>query len=73
MFADIAREKGVPDEYLLVENKSTNTGASLYAHNGDADLLTGENVRFTKQLLEERGLTGNRFLLVSSGLFLQSG
>ena len=41
IFADIARSRGVPDSALLIENRSTNTG---------------ENVKFTRQLLVERGV-----------------
>lgn len=49
LFADIARSKGVPERAILIENKSTNTG---------------ENVLFTKQLLEKKGLNPQRFILV---------
>ncbi|MGA0559848.1 YdcF family protein [Larkinella sp. VNQ87] len=48
-FAQIARQMGVPSEAILIENQSTNTG---------------ENVQFTRQLLKERGLDPERFLLV---------
>jgi uncharacterized SAM-binding protein YcdF (DUF218 family) len=48
-FAAIARDKGVPDEAIFIENRSTNTG---------------ENILFTRQLLEEHGLDPHRFLLV---------
>lgn len=41
VFARIAREMGVPDERIIVESRSTNTG---------------ENVRFTHALLKDRGL-----------------
>ncbi|KAG6358065.1 hypothetical protein INS49_013949 [Diaporthe citri] len=41
VFADIARAKGVPEEAIIVEPRSTNTG---------------ENVRFTHALLRQRGL-----------------
>lgn len=41
VFARIAREMGVPEERIIVESRSTNTG---------------ENVRFTHALLGERGL-----------------
>ena len=40
---------GVPRASILIENQSTNTG---------------ENVLFTKQLLAERGLTPQSFILV---------
>lgn len=41
VFADIARAKGVPEEAIIVESQSTNTG---------------ENVRFTHDLLSQRRL-----------------
>lgn len=40
-FASVAMEKGVPEEAILLETKSTNTG---------------ENIVFTRQLLEEKGI-----------------
>jgi uncharacterized SAM-binding protein YcdF (DUF218 family) len=49
IFAAIAERAGVPRDRMLVEPRSTNTG---------------ENVRFTKQLLAERGLDLRRFILV---------
>ncbi|KAJ3782296.1 DUF218 domain-containing protein [Lentinula aff. detonsa] len=51
VFAAIARNMGVPDEAIVVESRSTNTG---------------ENVRFTYMLLEEKGLLGEieSFILV---------
>ncbi|KAI2623951.1 DUF218 domain-containing protein [Hypomontagnella submonticulosa] len=49
VFADIAVGMGVPKEKLLVEPLSTNTG---------------ENVRFTYALLQEKRLRLNSFLLV---------
>jgi uncharacterized SAM-binding protein YcdF (DUF218 family) len=48
-FARIARTMGVPAEAILIEDRSTNTG---------------DNVRFTRRLLLERGLDPERFLLV---------
>jgi uncharacterized SAM-binding protein YcdF (DUF218 family) len=48
-FAAIAVEKGVPRDRILLENRSTNTG---------------ENVRFTRQLLAERGMDPAKFILV---------
>lgn len=48
-FAKIAVSMGVPEEKILIENKSTNTS---------------ENVLFTRQLLSERGLDPERFILV---------
>ena len=48
-FARIAVQMGVPRNSILIENRSTNTG---------------ENVRFTKELLAEKGLDPQRFILV---------
>jgi len=48
-FAAIALEKGVPEESLLIEPESTNTG---------------ENVIFSRRLLEQRGLDPESFILV---------
>jgi uncharacterized SAM-binding protein YcdF (DUF218 family) len=48
-FADIAERAGVPRACMLLENRSTNTG---------------ENVAFTRRLLEERSLEIRRFILV---------
>lgn len=48
-FARIAREKGVPAEHILVENRSTNTG---------------ENIRFTQELLAAKGLDPQSFIVV---------
>ena len=48
-FAQIAIAAGVPKEKILTENKSTNTG---------------DNVRFTRQMLEGLGLELQKFLLV---------
>jgi uncharacterized SAM-binding protein YcdF (DUF218 family) len=48
-FARIAINQGVPAEKILIENQSSNTG---------------ENIRFTKQLLEERGLVLQKFIVV---------
>lgn len=48
-FAAIARNHGVPAEAILIENKSTNTG---------------ENILFTQQLLRNRGLEVEHFILV---------
>lgn len=49
MFAEIARGMGVPDERIVVESRSTNTG---------------ENVRFTRRLLAERGIEPQSLILV---------
>ncbi len=48
-FARIAVEMGVPRDRLLIENRSTNTG---------------ENVAFTRQLLTERGIELQKFIVV---------
>jgi uncharacterized SAM-binding protein YcdF (DUF218 family) len=48
-FAAIAIQKGVPAEAILVENKSSNTG---------------ENILFTQQLLKEKGLDPQNFIVV---------
>ena len=49
IFADIAITKGVPEDKIIIENKSTNTG---------------ENVLFTKEILKQRGLDLHSFILV---------
>lgn len=49
IFARIALEMGVPAERILIENQSSNTG---------------ENVLFTKQLLEQRQIAVERFIVV---------
>lgn len=48
-FARVARRLGVPEESILIEDRSTNTG---------------ENVLFTRRLLLERDLHPSSFLLV---------
>ena len=48
-FAKIALEMGVPEEAILIENKSTNTG---------------ENILFTQQLLQKENLAPKRFIVV---------
>ncbi len=49
VFADIAILKGVPEDKIIKESRSTNTG---------------ENVLFVKELLKEKGLNFNSFILV---------
>lgn len=49
VFARIARYLGVPDEHVLVEDRSTNTG---------------ENVRNTRALLRERGIEPRQVIVV---------
>ncbi|HEU4606787.1 MAG TPA: YdcF family protein, partial [Chitinophagaceae bacterium] len=44
-----ARQMGVPEKAILVENRSTNTG---------------ENILFTQQLLKERALDPQSFIVV---------
>lgn len=48
-FARIAVEEGVPREAILLENRATNTG---------------ENLIFSRKLLEEKGIPTDRILLV---------
>ena len=48
-FARIAIEMGVPADRILIENQSTNTG---------------ENVQFTRELLDARGIAPARLILV---------
>jgi len=48
-FARVALDRGVPAEAIFIENKSTNTG---------------ENILFTRQLLAEKNLHLDRFILV---------
>ena len=48
-FARIAVEKGVPASAILIENKSTNTG---------------ENIIFTRKLLEQQNIDPQSFILV---------
>ena len=49
MFAEVAAARGVPREKMLLESRSTNTG---------------ENVVFTRALLEERGIVPARVIAV---------
>lgn len=49
VFKDVIVSKGVPEEKILMEPLSTNTG---------------ENIRFTKKLLEEKGIEVYSFILV---------
>jgi uncharacterized SAM-binding protein YcdF (DUF218 family) len=48
-FSKVAIANGVPSTRILIENRSTNTG---------------ENILFTKQLLAEKGIDRQRFILV---------
>ena len=48
-FAAIALRLGVPQEKILIENQSTNTG---------------ENIRFTKGLLAQKQINPHKFILV---------
>jgi len=50
-FARIVINLGVPRESILIESQSTNTG---------------ENIEFTKRLLDERGLELQKFILVQN-------
>jgi uncharacterized SAM-binding protein YcdF (DUF218 family) len=49
VFADVAVACGVPREKIIIENKSTNTQ---------------ENIEFVRDVLRERGISVNSFLLV---------
>jgi len=49
VFADVALKAGVPKEKIIIEPNSTNTG---------------ENILFTKKLLEEKGFDIRKFILV---------
>lgn len=49
IFADIALARGVPEDKIIIENKSTNTG---------------QNVEFSKEILKQRGLNFDSFILV---------
>ncbi len=49
VFADIARGMGVPEEAILLEPRSTNTG---------------ENIAFSRELLAARGLVPKRLIVV---------
>ncbi len=49
MFADVAKKMGVPDNKIIIENRSTNTG---------------ENILFTRKLFEDRGIKAQKFILV---------
>ncbi len=48
-FAQIAIQMGVPKQHILIENRSTNTG---------------ENIQFTRRLLQEKGIRVNNLILV---------
>jgi len=48
-FAKIALEMGVPPEKILIENQSTNTG---------------ENIRFSKEILSKKNLSPQKFIAV---------
>jgi uncharacterized SAM-binding protein YcdF (DUF218 family) len=48
-FAAVAVKMGVPEDAILVENQSTNTG---------------ENIQFSKKLLAERGLDPQKFIVI---------
>ncbi len=49
VFARIAYQMGVPEEHVLVENQSSNTG---------------ENILFTRKLLAEKGITLKKLIVV---------
>jgi uncharacterized SAM-binding protein YcdF (DUF218 family) len=49
VFAEIALKQGIPQESIIIENASTNTG---------------DNILFTKSMLEKKGLDFDSFLVV---------
>lgn len=49
VFADKAKEMDIPEQAILIENRSTNTG---------------ENIRFTRELLKEKGLEVKSLILI---------
>ena len=49
VFADIAKQKGVPENAIILEPESTNTG---------------ENIDFSRRILAERGIDPNSIILV---------
>lgn len=49
VFSEVALKMGVPKDQIIIENQSTNTG---------------ENITFTKKLLEEKGFTFKSFIVV---------
>lgn len=49
LFAGIAMEMGVPKEAILIENRSINTG---------------ENILFSQQVLKEKGMDPERFIVI---------
>jgi uncharacterized SAM-binding protein YcdF (DUF218 family) len=49
LFAAIAVRLGVPEKAILIENKSTNTG---------------ENIQFTRELLKQKGIDPDSFIVV---------
>jgi len=56
LFADIALHLGVPKAHILLENQSTNTG---------------ENICFTRQLLQEKGICPHKIILVQKPYMLR--
>ncbi len=49
IFTEVALKMGVSEDKIIIENQSTNSG---------------ENILFTKKILDERGLNFNKFILV---------
>lgn len=49
IYADIALEKGIPEESIFIENKSCNTG---------------ENISFSKELIEKEKISHNKIIVV---------
>lgn len=56
VFAEVAIRLGVPREHILLENQSTNTG---------------ENILFTRRLLDQKGLHPKKILLVQKPYMLR--
>ena len=55
-FAEVAETKGVPKEKILIENKATNTG---------------ENFKFTHELLKKKGIEYKSMILVQKPFMLR--
>jgi uncharacterized SAM-binding protein YcdF (DUF218 family) len=56
VFADIAKKMGVPEEKILIEDKSTNTG---------------DNIIYTKKLLLDKGIKVSKIILVQKPYMLR--
>ncbi|GAC1426724.1 MAG: YdcF family protein [Flavisolibacter sp.] len=49
LLASIALKKGIPKEFIIIENKSTNTG---------------ENILFTREVLKEKNIDPKNFIVI---------